>query len=315
MPDGKDYYEVLGVDREAGTDEIKRAYRKLAREFHPDINSDPGAEAHFKAIVEANDVLSDPELRKKYDTFGEDFRQIPDDVDPEAWAQAQRMRDTAGRPPPDDAHGGGASYSMDDEAFQDLLSDLFGQQHRPGGGFGAVPGADQRASISLSLRDAFGGGEHTLTFDGPAGERTVRTNFPPGVTNGQVIRVPGKGGGGTQGAPAGDLYLHITVDEDPRFRLDGRDIEVELPLAPWEAALGTTVEVSGPGGTKKIRIAPGTSSGKRLRIKGQGMPTPGKPGDLYARTTIVVPTDLSDDERRLYSELADLSDFDPRSAA
>jgi curved DNA-binding protein len=313
MAGGDDYYEVLGVGRDADTDEIKRAYRKLAREFHPDINSDPGAEAHFKRIVEANDVLSDPKLRKKYDTFGEDFRQVPDDVDPEAWAQAQRMRGTAGRPPPGAPFGGGDQYEMDEEQFQDLLSDLFGQQRRASGGFGPVPGADQRATISLNIRDAFAGGEHTLTFDGPAGERTVRVNFPPGVTNGQVIRVPGKGASGTQGAPSGDLYLHVTVEEDPRFHLDGRDIEVELPLAPWEAALGTTVDVEGPGGTKKIRVSPGTSSGKRLRIKGDGMPTPGKPGDLYARTKIVVPTDLSEDERRLYGELADLTDFDPRS--
>lgn len=313
MPVGNDFYEILAVGKDADPDEIKRAYRKLAREFHPDVNKDPGAEAQFKKIVEANDVLSDPELRKKYDTFGEDFRQVPDDVDPEAWSHAQRMRETAGRPPPGGAYGGGG-HEMDDDAFQDLLSDLFGQQRHASGGFGAVPGADQRASISLSLRDAFDGGEHTLTFDGPAGERTIRTNFPPGVANGQVIRVPGKGASGTQGAPSGDLYLHVSIDEDPVYRLDGRDIELDLPLAPWEAALGTTVDVAGPGGTNKIRISAGTPSGKRLRIKGEGMPTPGKPGDLYARTLITVPTDLSEDERRLYAELADLSDFDPRSA-
>ncbi len=313
MAGATDYYEVLGVDRDADADEIKRAYRKLAREFHPDINSDPGAEARFKEISEANDVLSDPELRKKYDTFGADFRQVPDDVDPEAWARAQRMRGTAGRPPPGAPYGGGAEHQMDDEQFQDLLSDLFGQQRRSSGGFGPIPGADQRASISLSLEDAFAGGEHALTFEGPAGERTVRVNFPPGVTNGQVIRVPGKGASGSQGAPAGDLYLHVTVEEDPRYRLDGRDIEVDLPLTPWEAALGTTVDVRGPGGTKKIKVSPGTSSGKRLRIRGEGMPTPGKPGDLFARTRIVVPGEPSEEERRLYSELAEHSDFDPRS--
>lgn len=308
MTDAADYYEVLGVARTATTDEIKRAYRKLARSYHPDINKDPEAEARFKEIGEANDVLSNPELREKYDAFGADFRRVPDDVDPEAWASAQRMRDGADRPPP------GWQSDVDEHAFQEFLQDLLREQRSATRSWGPIPGADQRASISLRLEDAFHGGRRSLTMAGPTGERTIQVNIPAGVTNGQTIRLPGQGGRGTEGAPAGDLYLHVTVEPHPRYRLTGRDIEVDLPLAPWEAALGATVPVEGPGGTTRIKVAPGTSTDKRLRIRGQGMPGPGKGGDLYGRVKIVVPTAPSPEEQRLYSELAEISDFEARSS-
>lgn len=322
MSDAPDYYEILGVDRSATADEIKRAYRKLARTHHPDINKDPDAEARFKEISEANEVLSDPEMRERYDRFGADFRHIPDDVDPDEWFAAQQRAQRAQQGgqwtgPQGGGWGGQQGPSdVDEEMFRQFMDDLLRQRGGAGarGSWGPIPGADQRAGLTLSLQDAFEGGQRSLTMGGPDGQRTVEVNFPPGVTNGQKIRIPGKGGRGTEGAPAGDLYLTVTVEPDPRYRLDGKDIEVDLPLAPWEAALGATVPVTGPGGTTKIKVAPGTSSDTRLRIKGKGMPVPGKPGNLYARVRIVVPHSLSDEERRLYSELADASDFDPRSS-
>ena len=302
-----DYYEVLGVERTASDTEIKRAYRKLAQEHHPDINTDPGAEERFKQVGEAYDVLSNPELRKKYDAFGADFRRVPDDVDPEEWAAAQRMRESAGQPRP------GWQSGVDEGAFQDFLQDLLREQGRARQGWGPIPGADQRASISLRLDDAFHGGRRSLTMGGPTGERSIEVNIPAGVTDGQTIRLPGKGGRGTEGAPAGDLYLHVTIEPDPRYRVSGRDIEVDLPLTPWEAALGATVPVEGPAGTTKVKVAPGTSSDKRLRIRGKGIPTKGKEGDLYARVKIVVPDAPSSEEQDLYSRLAEISDFHPRS--
>lgn len=309
-----DYYEVLGVHRDAGADEIKRAYRRLARTYHPDINKDPSAEARFKKITEANDVLSDPDLRKRYDAFGEDFRKVPDDIDPEEYQRAQRMQGAAGRR----AQGwqsadGGAD--VDDEAFRDFLDDLLRERTRTARGWGPIPGADQRAGITLDLESAFSGGRQSLTMAGPEGQRTIQVNIPAGVTDGQTIRLPGQGGRGTQGAPAGDLYLYVTIASHPRYRLTGRDIEVDLPVAPWEAALGATLPVQGPGGTTRIKVAPGTSSGTRLRIRGQGMPAPGTPGDLYARVKVVVPEELTDEERHLYEQLADISNFDPRSGS
>lgn len=311
-----DYYEVLGVGRDADPGEIKKAYRRLAREFHPDINKDPGAEKRFKEITEANEVLSDPELRERYDAFGPEFRRVPEDVDPEEWKAAQRMRAQGGTGAgPGGFYPGGSQAGMDEEAMADFLSDLFAQRGQSSRHWGPVPGADQRAGITLSVEDAFSGGRRSLTLPGPTGERTIQVNIPAGVTNGQTIRLPGQGGRGMQGAPAGDLYLHVTVAPHPRYRLDGRDIEVDLPLTPWEAALGATVPVEGPGGTAKVKVAPGTSSGKRLRLRGRGLPGTGsKPaGDLYAKVQVVVPTDPSDEERDLYEELAKVSDFDPRS--
>lgn len=313
MADGRDYYEVLGVARDATPEEIKRAYRKLARTHHPDINKDPDSERLFKEITEANEVLSDPSMRERYDTFGEDFRRIPDDVDPQEWLRAQRAGGSR--------HGSGPGFQsagwqsgLDDEAMADFLSDLFAQQARSAHGWGPVPGADQRSGITLSVEDAFTGGRRSLTLAGPTGERTIQVNIPAGVTNGQTIRLSGQGGRGTEGAPAGDLYLHVTIAPHPRYRLEGRDIEVDLPLAPWEAVLGATVPVEGPGGTAKVKVSPGTSTGKRLRLSGRGLPGSGAAGngDLYARVQVVVPEKITDDERRLYEELAELSDFEAR---
>ncbi|MBV8692796.1 MAG: DnaJ domain-containing protein [Actinobacteria bacterium] len=320
MPPRKDFYEALGVGRDASQEEIQRAYRKLARQYHPDVNKEPGAEDTFKDVSEAYDVLSDPDTRKRYDAFGPDFRQVPPDVDPEAY---RRQRATAGA----GGRGGGGWSSAggaDDVWFSsgggagdididDLFGGLFGGRGRGGWGRGPIPGADQEAEIELPVEDAYNGGRHSLTVTGPDGPKTLEVNIPAGVTDGQRIRLAGQGGAGTAGGARGDLYLVVRIAPDKRYRVQGRDISVDLLLAPWEAALGASVAVDTPGGEAKVRVRAGTSSGKRLRLKGRGMPNPkGPPGDLYAEVKIMVPSKPTDTERRLFEELATASDFDPR---
>lgn len=313
-----DYYDVLGVTRTATGEELQSAYRKLARRYHPDVNPDPSAVDRFKAINEAYHVLADPETRARYDRFGPDFRQIPDDVAAGVGArgptnayrsggsaQARTRRPGAGRASVginiDDLFGGGVGG----------FEDLFGAW-RTGG---PMPGADQEAELTLSVEQAFTGGKHHVSLAGPSGQREYDVTVPPGVTDGQRIRLSGQGGEGSEGAPAGDLYLRVRIRPDDRFRVEGRDIFVEAPVAPWEAALGTTVPVSTPGGEVKLKVPAGSSSGRRLRLAGEGMPNPrGKPGDLYAEVRILVPRRLRRRERELLEELARESDFDARSA-
>jgi curved DNA-binding protein len=299
----RDFYDDLGVSRNATPDEIQRAYRKLARQYHPDVNKDPGAEERFKDVSEAYDVLSDPETRAKYDRFGPQFRQVPDDVDPDLWAAAQGAG-AAGFEgwttiSGDDIFGG-------DVDFDDLFGGVFGRRRR-----GPVRGADQEVEIELSLEDAYSGGRRRITLPGPDGPRGYDVNIPPGVTPGQRIRLAGQGAQGEAGA--GDLYLVVSIAPHPRFRLDGRDVTVDLPITPWEGALGSRVPVETPGGEAKVTVPAGSSSGRRLRLRGKGLPNPkGKAGDLYAEVKIMVPRKLQDHERELFEELARASDFDPR---
>jgi curved DNA-binding protein len=183
--------------------------------------------------------------------------------------------------------------------------------------WGPIPGADQESEIEVSVAEAYKGGRRSVTIQGPEGTtRTLQVTIPPGVTDGQRIRLAGQGGRGTQGAPPGDLYLITRIAPDPRYRVEGRDVYVELPLAPWDAALGTTVAVETPDGEAKVKVPAGTSSGRRLRLRGRGLPNPrGSPGHLFAKVLVMVPGKLSQDEKRLFSELAESSDFDPRVAA
>ncbi|MEY2404198.1 MAG: curved DNA-binding protein [Acidimicrobiaceae bacterium] len=311
----RDFYEILGVPRDAPADEIQRAYRKLARTYHPDMNKDPSAEGTFKEIAEAYDVLSDPTTRKKYDAFGHDFRNVPDDVDPETYrrARAGGARRQAGGPGAADFEFSGADFG--DVDIEDLFGDFFGRSARGGRrGWGPIAGADQEAELEITVEEAYRGGKRSFTISGPSGPRTIEVNIPAGVVDGQRIRLGGQGGQGTSGAAPGDLYLVVRIAGHPRFHVDGRNINVELRLTPWEAALGASVAVDTPGGEAKVRVRPGTSSGKRLRLKGRGMPNPrGTPGDLYAEVRIMVPESLTEDERRLFEELARVSNFDPRS--
>lgn len=311
----QDFYEVLGVSRTASQDEIQQAYRKLARRYHPDVNKDPGAEERFKDLNEAYSVLSDPKTRARYDRFGEDFRKIPEDFDERVAGTGGgfRARRTAGTGGPRVRYATGFG---DDFAAEDIdIEDLFGSFFGAGAARGGVPGADQEAELPLTVEEAFKGGRRTVTLAGPTGQpRRYEVNVPPGVTDGQRIRLAGEGGRGSGDAPGGDLYLRVRIEPHPQFRLDGRDVHVQVPVTPWEAALGATVPVPTPGGgTAKVTVPAGSSSGRRLRLRGEGMPNPrGADGDLYAELRVMVPPTLGDRERELFEELAATSSFDPR---
>jgi curved DNA-binding protein len=313
----RDYYEVLGVSRNAGAEEIQQAFRRLARRHHPDINRDPAAEERFKEINEAYQVLSDPDTRRRYDRFGSDFRQIPEGWEERVGAgtgsRGGRVRRGARSRGPRGPEGGvyvGTGFGEGGIDFDDLFGSIFGAR---GGGVGPIPGADQEAELVLSLEEAYRGGRRHVTLGGPGRPRSSEVTIPRGVVNGQRIRLSGQGGQGSGGAPAGDFYLVVRIAPHPRYRLDGRDIHVDLPVTPWEAVLGATVPALTPGGEVKVRVPPGSSSGRRLRLRGEGMPNPrGTPGDLYAEVRIMVPAKPSRRERELFEKLAAESTFDPR---
>jgi curved DNA-binding protein len=284
--DHRDYYEVLGIPRGADDEEIRSAYRKLARKNHPDVNKDPGAEDRFKEISEAYEVLRDPEKREKYDRLGASWK-AGDDV-------------------------GGASGFGGGGDFSDFFESFFGGRGGPGRGFEgfSMRGGDQEAELEVTLEEAARGGKRKFSL---ADGRDFEVQIPPGVRDGQKIRLAGQGGEGASGGPAGDLYLRVRVKPDPRFRREGDDLLVEIPVAPWEAALGATVRVPTLGGSAKVKLPAGSSSGRRLRLKGEGMPgLGGRKGDLHASIRIVVPKRLEQRERELFEELAAVSRFDPR---
>jgi curved DNA-binding protein len=317
----RDFYEVLGVSRDAGQDEVQQAYRRLARQNHPDVNRDPGAEERFKEINEAYSALSDPELRKRYDRFGEDFRRVPEDWEQRVGAGAGGSGGRAGRgrratwsAEGADVGGGFGGGGFDGIDIEDLLGGMFGGRGR-GPRVARTAGADQEAELPLTVEEAYRGGRKEITLNGPDGPRSYTVTIPPGVNDGRRIRLAGEGGRGLGDGPAGDLYLVVRLLPHPLFRVQGRNIHVDLKLAPWEAALGASVPVATPGGETKVTVPAGSSSGRRLRLRGQGMPDPaGHPGDLFAEIKIMVPPRLSDRERELFSELATSSTFDPRRA-
>ncbi len=312
----RDYYEVLGVSRNATSEEVQQAYRKLARQYHPDINSDPQAEERFKELNEAYQVLSDPKTRARYDRFGHDFRQIPEDFD-ERVAAGAGFRGGSARSRSRAWPGGGGTRvhvggDVGEVDFEDLFGSLFGAR----GAAGPIRGADQEAELELSVEEAYQGGRRTVTLPGAEGPRSYEVTIPKGVVDGQRIRLAGQGGRGSGNASAGDLYLVVRIKPHPRYRLSGRDIYVDLPVTPWEAALGARVPVSTPGGEATVRVPAGSSSGRRLRLRGEGMPNPnGSAGDLYAEIRITVPRRLSPRERELLEKLAAESTFDPRTSS
>ncbi|HKA68462.1 MAG TPA: DnaJ C-terminal domain-containing protein [Actinomycetes bacterium] len=329
MADRRDFYEALGVSRDASPEEIQRAYRKLARTYHPDVNKAPDAEERFKEVSEAYDVLSDPETRRRYDAFGHDFRQVPEGVDPQTWARARAGAGARSGGPGAGARPGGPGAgwqapgqegvwfdfgpggSAEDIDIEDLLGGMFGGRGRRG--WGPIPGADQEFELELSVAEAYQGGRRLIQIAGPEGTQSVEVSVPAGVTDGQRIRLAGQGGRGTGGAARGDLYLVVRLKPDSRFRVQGRDIYVDLPLTPWEAALGASVPVDTPGGEAKVQVPPRSSTGRRLRLRGRGMPArQGAAGDLYAEVRITVPSTLTDEERRLFEQLAAASTYDPR---
>ena len=290
-----DYYEVLGVPRDADQDAIRRAYRKLAREYHPDLNSDSDAEERFKELGEAYEVLSDAEKRERYDRLG------------------ARWRDAEREAPEESFEDFFADQGFGDSRVEfggDLFEALFGA--RADRADGPLRGRDREALLELSLEDALAGGRRRLTLDG----REVSVNFPAGVRDGQLIRLAGQGGEGRGGGPPGDLFLRVALKPHPRFRRRGDDdLDVDVPITPSQAALGTTVTVETPTGTARVRVPAGSSSGRRLRLRGRGLPQRGGgSGDLHAIVKIVVPKQLSDRERELYEQLAESPSLDPREA-
>jgi curved DNA-binding protein len=275
----RDFYDVLGVERSASADEIRRAYRALARRYHPDVNKDHDAGERFKEVSEAYDVLSDPEKRERYDRFGGAA-----DGGPE--------------------FGGFEAGDLGD-LFETFLGGAGRRSEFPG------RGADHEAVVELTLEEAARGGRRSVTLgDG----RSYDVAIPRGVPQDQRIRLAGEGGHGFGGGPSGDLFLRVRIKPHPRLRLDGRDLHVDLPVTPWEAALGSEVAVPTLDGSARVRVPAGSSSGRRLRLRGQGFPGPrGGHGDLYATVKVMVPAHLSSRERELFEELAAASSFDPRT--
>ena len=301
----KDYYKTLGVARGASDEEIKKAYRKLARKYHPDVSKEVNAKEKFQEVSEAYETLKDKEKRAAYDNLGkfdpgQDFRPSQDWYD--------RFRRGSG------ARAGAAE-------FEDLgnvdLSDLFeslGLGGRQRQGFRRanvpIPGEDYAVTVRLTLEEAFRGTEREFQI----GPNHVRARIPKGATDGQQLKLRGKGGSGANGGPPGDLFLHISLEPHPLFRVSGHDLDLEVPLAPWEAALGAQVEIPTLEGRVTMKVPAGSQAGQKLRLAGKGLPKPGgSAGDLYAQLIIVVPPSLTEQEKKLYEALRDASRFDPRS--
>ncbi len=303
----KDYYKTLGVTRDAPQDDIKRAYRKLARKFHPDVSKEPNAEARFKEVNEANEVLRDPEKRAAYDALGA------------GWQSGQEFRP----PPGADFRHQEFRFNQDEAAeFSDFFSSLFGgrgsasqREPRP------RRGRDQTARLRIHLDDAFQGVTRQLQLDvpelGPNGHlvshpRTLNVRIPSGVTQGQQIRLAGQGSPGVKGGTAGDLFLEIDFEPHPFLHPEGKNIHLNLPISPWEAALGATVSVPTLGGAVSLKIPAGTQTGRRLRLKGRGLPGD-PPGDAYVQIEIVTPPAETDEAREAYRRLAEACAFNPRA--
>src|SRR5215469_4685776 len=292
----RDYYETLGVSRGATSEEIRSAYRKLARRYHPDINKDEDAEERFKEVAEAYEVLSDADKRERYDRLGTNWRQGEDVSGAPGFDGFERAR-------PD-----GVRFEFGDGAFSDFFESLFGSARR---GDIRMRGADQEAVVDLSLEEAAAGGPLRVSL---ADGRSFTVNVPAGVRDGQRIRVAGRGGEGIGGGSTGDLFLRVHLRPHRVFRVDGRDLHVDVPVTPWDAALGTTLQVPTLTGSAKVRLPAGSSSGRRLRLRGEGMPDrQGRRGDLYARVQIMVPRELDERERKLLEELRAGSSFDPQA--
>jgi len=310
----KDYYAVMGVGRDASQDEIKRAYRKLARKYHPDVSKEPDAEARFKELGEAYEVLKDPEKRAAYDGLGAD------------WKAGQDFR-----PPPDwnegfEFHGGGFTGATP-EQFSDFFDSLFGRS-APGGGFTRstrhafhARGEDTYAKILIDLEDAYTGKSRTVTLEhteiGADGRPAVRTRalnvrIPKGVRQGQHIRLAGQGSPGAGRGEPGDLFLEVEFRPHRYYRVEGRDVFIDLPVAPWEAALGASIKVTTPSGDIDLTIPPNSANGRKLRLKSRGIPAK-EPGDLYVVLSIALPKADSEAAKTAYAEFGRAFDFRPRA--
>ncbi|HSF24770.1 MAG TPA: DnaJ C-terminal domain-containing protein [Blastocatellia bacterium] len=334
----RDYYEVLGVKRNATDEQIRQAYRKLARKHHPDLNpKDKSAEEKFKEINEANEVLSDPEKRKRYDQLGSNWRDGAEFTPPPGWGRVNIEYEDLGK-----IFGGAGS------GFSDFFETFFGgdrstaqpNQKRRGSRGKTHKGQDAEAHMEISLEDAHRGGRHRITLQGArtceackgSGEsggvvctscrgsgqvltpRTIDVKIPPAARDGSVIRVGRQGQPGTNGAEPGDLFIKLKIKPHPVFQVSGDDITVDVPLSPWEAVLGATIEVPTIDGKAEMKIPAGSQAGQRLRLRGQGLNRrDGTRGDQYVKLKIVVPTQPTENETKLFRELAEASSWKPRS--
>lgn len=310
----KDYYKTLGVARDATVQDIKKAFRKLARKYHPDVSKEPDAEARMQELNEAYAVLSDAEKRAAYDQLGRGHR------------PGEEFR-----PPPDWDAGfefSGRGFSPSEEAaYSDFFSELFGHMgagrsryHTSATGFHAR-GEDHHAKVLLDLEDAFRGATRQISLRVPrmdaqgrvvVDERTLNVRIPKGVHEGQIIRLAGQGAPGIGGGATGDLLLEVHFRLHPRFRADGKNLHVTLPVAPWEAALGAVIDVALPDGSVKVRIPEGAQSGRQLRVRGKGIP--GSPaGDLLLDIQVMLPSAKDPATRKIYEQMAREIRFDPRS--
>jgi curved DNA-binding protein len=317
----KDYYELLGVKRDASEAEIKKAFRRLARKYHPDVSKEPDAELRMQEVNEAYAVLSDPEKRAAYDQLGRSYRPGEEFRPPPDWDAGFEFSDH--------------TFSAEEAAqFSDFFANLFGRG-RAGfgdpfgaGGFrgsarpGHAPGRgeDHHAKVMLTIEESFLGGTRQIALRVPRLDsngrltlenRTLTVKIPKGIRDGQTIRLAGQGGPGTGGAPAGDLLLQVRFEPHPRYRVEGRDLHLTLPVAPWEAALGAVLPVTLPNGTLKVRIPAGAQSGRQVRARGKGLPSD-PPGDLVITLRVVLPPADTPAARALYEKMAQELDFDPR---
>lgn len=313
----KDYYKVMGLERGASVDEVKKAYRKLARKFHPDVSKDPQAEARFKELGEAYEVLKDPEKRAAYDRLGADWKAGQEFRPPPDW--------NAGFETPGRGFGGGEAFDHSD-FFETLFRRGFaeaGAARGHGGGEGLhAQGQDHHAKILIDLEEAYQGASRTITLRIPevdaqghvtAREHNIDFNIPRGVRAGQHIRLAGQGGVGIGRGGRGDLYLEVEFRPHAHYRVDQRDVYLDLPVAPWEAALGAQIEVPTPGGTVELTVPAGSGAGRKLRLKGRGIPG-NTPGDFYFVLQIALPPADNDKARALYAEMAQqFKSFHPRA--
>jgi curved DNA-binding protein len=304
----RDYYKILGVAKTASADEIKKAYRKQARKYHPDVSKEADAEMRMKEVNEANAVLSDPEKRAAYDQAGSAYR------------PGQEFQ-----PPPDWGSGfefsGNGAYGGDSAEFSDFFSSLFGQTgSRRGAGAHQARGEDHHAKVMIELADAYHGATQTITlraarFDAAGHvvteDRTLKVQIPKGIKEGQHIRLAGQGSPGLGGGAAGDLYLEVHFKPDARYRVEGRDVHQSLPVTPWEAALGAEIEVPTLAGALRVSVPPGSQSGRKLRLKARGIPG-NPPGDLYLMLEVMLPPADTDKARELYETMAREMPFNPR---
>ncbi|MDB5087472.1 MAG: molecular chaperone DnaJ [Mucilaginibacter sp.] len=302
-----DYYKVLGVDKKASEKDIKSAYRKLARKYHPDLNPND-AEAHkkFQQLNEANEVLSDAEKRKKYDQYGENWQHGPEYEE----ARQQQSRGPSG------GFGGGTSSGFEDFGGDDF-SDFFQSMFGGGGGAGTrgarqakYRGQDFNAELRLSLREAAETHKQTLTVNG----KNIRITIPAGIENGQTIKIAGHGGAGVNGGPAGDLYITFLIADDPRFKRNGSDLYAGAKLDIYTAVLGGEVTVDTLDSKVKIKVKPETQNGTKVKLKGKGLPVykkEGQFGDLYITYEILIPTNLTEKQKKLFEEIREDSPPNP----